>query len=277
MRPTVAASSFVATVLSIFALCGCHHGPKEVPIAATRSPDLEPRADQFAHSSVPDGERITPSLFGVAHHDDESTSYQLQLEAGQCYWFGWAGDSTIKEFAVYLFDPSDKRLDSARGKPREGVFSHCAKQNGIHRFEAKVQEGGGHYALVIYRKKGAAPPPPEPKLDLAATIEKQAASAAPGATRVGEFFSGSTEISDWTTQIEPGKCYWIIGAGEPGKVKRLYLYLWDAQNKRVTESKGTSEQAMLGYCAKGSEAGMFKFEAKVDAGKGNYKVGIYAK
>jgi hypothetical protein len=268
-----------ASLCLIFALPGCGHKSKEHRIAVARSPDLEPRADQYAHASAPDGERITPALFGVAHLDDESTSYQLQLEAGQCYWFGWAGDATIDKFALYLFDPTDKRLDSARGKPPQGVFSHCAQQNGIFRLEAKVQEGGGHYAVVIYKKKGApvVAPPAEQKLDLAAMVEKQAASAAPGATRVGELFSGNSEISDWTTQIQPGKCYWIIGAGEPGKVKRLYLFLWDSQNKRITESKGTSEQAMIGYCAKGTDAGMFKFQAKVDAGKGDYKVGVYVK
>lgn len=60
-------------------------------------------------------------------------------------------------------------------------------------------------------------------------------------------------------------------------MKRLYLFLWDSNNHRVTESKGTSEQAMVGYCAKATDNGMFKFQAKVDSGKGDYKVGIYVK
>ncbi len=34
---------------------------------------------------------------------------------------------------------------------------------------------------------------------------------------------------------------------------------------------------MVGYCAKGTDNGMFKFQAKVDAGKGDYKVGVYVK
>jgi hypothetical protein len=55
----------------------------------------------------------------------------------------------------------------------------------------------------------------------------------------------------------------------------LYLYLWDGKNKRVTESKSDSDTAMVGHCAK--ENGMFKFQAKVDSGKGDYKVGVYVK
>lgn len=262
----------------LFAVAGCgHHGPKQHRIAASRAPDLEPRAEQNAKASAPDGERVGTTLWGVAHADDEFTDWRVPLEAGQCYYFGYAGDATIQKFAWYIWDPSEVRLDSGRGKPPEGLFTHCAQKNGIYHIQGKVQEGGGHYAVIMYKKKGAAPPPPPEHLDLAQVIEKQAASAAPGATRVGDFFSGSSEISDWSTQIQPGKCYWIIGAGEPGKVKRLYLFLWDTQNKRVTESKGTSEQAMVGYCAKGTDNGMFKFQAKVDSGKGDYKVGVYVK
>ena len=240
------------------------------------APDLEQRADSEAHASAREGQRMEGVLRGVSQ-EDEYTDWRVPLEAGQCYFFGYAGDSGVGKFSLYIWDPNDKRLDSSRGKPREGVFMHCARTNGMYRVQGKVAQGAGHYAVVVYRTKAAAAPPPpvEQKLDLEATIERQAASAAPGTKRAGEFYAGSADTSDWYTALEPGKCYWFIGAGEPGKVKKLYIYLWDSRNKRVTESKSDSEVAMVGHCAK--EAGMFKFQAKVDSGSGRYKVGVYVK
>jgi hypothetical protein len=263
----------------LFTALGCGHHAKTRDVAAVRSPELEPRAEQEARASAPDGERLGSTLWGVARADDEFTDWRVQLEAGNCYHFGYAGDRGIDKFAMYIWDPADKRLDSARGRPPEGVFKHCATQNGMYRVQGKVQEGGGHYAVVVYKTKSALPPPPavEPKLGLAETIEKQAAQTAPGATRVGDFFAGNAETSDWYTQVQGGKCYWFIGAGEPGKVKHLWLYLWDDKNHRITENRSTTEQVSVGYCAKAGENGMYKFQAKVDSGKGDYKVGVYAK
>lgn len=258
-------------------VAACRHHPAPPPVSPTASPDLGPRAEQEARASAPQGERVG-DLQGVAYADDQFTDWRVQLEAGQCYWFGYASDPGVAKFSMYIWGPNDKRLDSARGRPGEGVFSHCAQTSGMYRLEGKVSEGAGHYAVVIYRTKGAAPPPPpapEQPVELAQMIERQAASAAPGATRIGEFFSGTSDTSDWVTSMEPGKCYWIIGAGEPNKVKELYLYLWDPQNHRVTESRSSSNTSMIGHCAK--EPGMFKFQAKVESGKGAYKVGVYVK
>lgn len=263
-----------AALVALTAACG-HRAP---PVAAAPPPDLDQRADQQAHSAAPTGERVGEVLHGVSHEEDQFTDWRVQLDAGQCYWFGYAGDGGITKFSMYIFSPTDSRLDSARGKPPQGVFTHCAQQSGIYRVQGKVAGGAGHYAVVVYKTKGQDPPPPpkaEPKLDLEAMIEKQAAATAPGAKRVGEFFAGTADTSDWATAMEPGKCYWIIGAGEPKKVKKLWLYLWDGHNKRITESKSDSETAVIGHCA--TEAGMFKFQAKVESGSGPYKVGVYAK
>ncbi len=254
--------------------CGRH---RDVNVPESPPADLEQRAEQEARASTKDGERVGEVLRGVAHEDDQFTDWRVQLEAGQCYWFGYAGDAGVQRFSMYIWDPQDKRLDSARGKPPQGVFTHCAQQNGIYRIQGKVSDGAGHYAVVVYKTKAAAPvaPPEEKMADLGAIIEKQAAAAAPGAKRVGDFYSDSAESKDWFTAMEPGKCYWFIGAGEPGKVKALFIYLWDPRNRRITESKNASDTAMVGHCAK--EAGMYKFQAKIDSGKGNYKVGVYMK
>lgn len=270
----------LGTLLTLgIGLYGC--GDHERIIVSPEPPrDLESRAEAQARASAKNGERMGETLRGVAHRDDAFTDWRVELEAGNCYWFGYAGDAGVEHFSMYIFDPKDKRLDSARGKPPEGVFTHCAEQNGIYRVQGKVADGAGHYAVVVYKTKApekvAPPTPPAPKeADLGAVIEKQAAAAAPGAKRIGDFYEGSAETSDFYTAMEGGKCYWVIGAGEPGKVKKLFVYLWDPKSRRITESKSDSDTAMVGHCAK--EPGMYKFQLKVDSGSGKYKAAVYVK
>jgi len=257
--------------------CGEH---EHIIVSPSPPPDLELRAETEARASAKGGERIGETLRGVAHRDDAFTDWRVQLDEGTCYWFGYAGDAGVEKFSMYIWDPKDHRLDSSRNKPAQGVFSHCAEQSGIYRLQGKVATGAGHYAVVVYKTKGPekkAEPIPEkaPSADLAAIIEKKAAQSAPGAKRVGELSEGSAETSELYTAMEAGKCYWIIGAGEPGKVKRLFLYLWDPKAHRVTENKSDSDTTMVGHCAK--ESGMYKYQLKVDSGSGAYKSGIYVK
>ena len=117
-----------------------------------------------------------------------------------------------------------------------------------------------------------APPPPT---DLGQIIAAQAQSAAPGAMQVGNLFEGNGDKTDWSVALDPGHCYWFIGAGEPGKVNSLYLFLWDPQNHRVTDTKSVSNTVMIGHCP--TQPGMFKFQAKIDSGSGAYKVGVFAR
>lgn len=282
MHDRLRVASFLAFVLGLaplVAACGGHE-----PIAVSPEPprDLEARAEAEARASTggKNGERVGDTLRGVAHHDDGFTDWRIELEEGQCYWFGYAGDAGVQRFSMYIWDPRDKRLDSARGKPPQGVFTHCATQTGIYRLQGKVSEGAGHYAVVVFKTKGVekkaeAAPEKKPEADLEAIIEKKAAQSAHGAKRVGELSSGSAETSELYMAMEAGKCYWIIGAGEPGKVKRLFLYLWDPRSKRITENKSDSETTVVGHCAK--ESGMYKYQLKVDSGSGAYKSGIYVK
>ena len=105
--------------------------------------------------------------------------------------------------------------------------------------------------------------------------------AAQGARRTGAFFEGQgssighDDRVDYSVHMEAGKCYWVVGCGEPGKVKALYLYMWGPDNKRITEAKSDSSTPMVGHCAK--ETGIFKVQAKMAGGKGQFKVGVYVK
>lgn len=284
MRSRSAVSSSLVALLALAPVAALATGCGRERIAVSPEPprDLEARAETEAKASAQGGERVGDTLRGVAHHSDAFTDWRVQLEAGQCYWFGYAGDAGVEKFSMYIWDPKDKRLDSARGKPPQGVFTHCAEQSGIYRVQGKVADGAGHYAVVVYKTKGpekkpepVAKAPEKHDVDLAPIIEKKATQSAPGAKRSGDFVDGSAETSEFYTAMEAGKCYWIIGAGEPGKVKRLYLYLWDPKSKRVTENKSDSDTTMVGHCAK--ESGMYKYQLKVDSGSGIYKAAIYVK
>jgi hypothetical protein len=256
----------------ILLLAACGHAPPPLPpVSPTESPLLEQQADQQAHAGAPDGQHVLTTLHGVGAGPDQFTEWLVALEAGRCYWFGYAADAGVERFSFYIWDPANHRADTERNRPGQGVVSYCAQTSGMHRLQGKVASGAGRFAVVAYSKQGVAPA----SHDLVATIEAQAASAAPGAVRIGEYYSGTAETSDWATSMDAGKCYWIIGAGEPGKVKKLFLYLWDPRNSRITESRSDSDTAMVGHCAK--EPGMYKFQAKVYSGSGPYKVGVFVK
>jgi hypothetical protein len=263
-----------AVAAAALVIAGCHHRPV---LSAAPDPSLELRADGEAHAAAPDGQRMGPALWGVGFEADGFTDFKVPLEAGHCYTFGFAGDATVQRLALYIWNPHEKRLDSQRTRTPEGVLKYCTTESGMYRLQGKVG-APGHFAMVPYVGPGpavvavvAAAP-----VDLTTIIDQQAAAAAPGAARVGDYFAGNTPQSDWFIPMEVGKCYWVIGAGEAGKVKRLYLYLWDPQNRRLNESKAESTTPMLGFCPKDTP-GMYKFQAKVDSGSGNYKVGVFAK
>lgn len=212
MRASFAPLLFALIAMSPFA-SGC--GREHIAISPEPPRDLEARAEAEARSSGQGGERVGETLRGVARESDGLTDWHVQLESGQCYWFGYAGDATVERFSMYIWDPKDKRLDSARGKPPQGVFTHCAEQSGLYRVQGKVSDGAGHYAVVVYKTKGAEKKPEpvaekKPEVDLAAIVEKKAAQSAPGAKRSGDFVDGSAETAEFYTAMESGKCYWII-------------------------------------------------------------------
>jgi hypothetical protein len=53
------------------------------------------------------------------------------------------------------------------------------------------------------------------------------------------------------------------------------MYLWGPNNKRVTEAKSDTANPMVGTCP--TVNGMYKVQAKINSGKGAWKVGVYTK
>jgi hypothetical protein len=257
------------------------------PALAQNDP-LEAAAASQVAAQAPGAKITGPYLHGAG----PKTDWQTVLESGKCYWFSGVAGAGVKKLAMYLWAPGANaftpRVADAKPAGSAGTMAYCAQASGMYHVQAKIQ-GSGTYAVGVFAKAGPPPseapaaeaPPAKKGPDLAALIEKEARSAAPGATRVGDFFDGKADrigradMTDWSTSLEVGKCYWIIGVGAPGDIKELALFLWGPNNKRITESKATSNKAMIGHCP--TTPGMFKVQAKIGSGNGDFKVGIYAK
>ena len=274
-----------ALLAPLFSLTfACSHAPP-VPSGPVPSSDtLIPLVDAQALQTEPGGQRVAPHFLGATTEEDGHIDWNLTLEAGFCYTVAGVGGQGVKHLYLYMWDPTDKRVATEKPERPSVNLRYCPDFSGSYRVQAKTGEGYGPLAVGVYAvaapPKAAPPPPPPPPpvLDLSAVIEQQAAAVAPGAVRVGEFYrgvaAGGNDRSDWFTMLEPGRGYWFIGAGAP-TVKELYLYLWNPQLQRVSDNRSSSNQSMIGHCP--TVPGMYKVQAKVSSGKGEYQLGVYAK
>jgi hypothetical protein len=257
-------------------LAGCH--PHHV-LAPTPPPELDRRVEDQARTATPDGQKLGEVFRGSAQADAEFSDWTILLDAQHCYFFSGVGEQTVERFALYVWNPGGHRVADKKSGTSSALLNYCPTENGVFKLQGKATRGFGHFAVGAYRTDAApqpgAPPPPPPPADIAQMISAQAGSAAVGAVQVGNLFEGNGDKSEWSVALDPANCYWFIGAGEPGRVKELYLYLWDPQNKRVTESRSVSNTVMVGHCP--TQPGMFKFQAKLDSGRGVYKVGVFQK
>jgi hypothetical protein len=257
---------------------------QQAPLTPAPPEWLDTAVTDQAKQHAPDAEAVGEIYKGTAFREGDRTDWQVTLEGGRCYWFSSAGDQTVEELSLYLWDPTGERVSTERGKSPRTVLSYCTPpvMPGLYKVQAKVEEGHGHYALGIYGKaapQGPAPAPvPAPAApkgpDLGKVVDDMAKATAPEAERVGEHFSGEADKTDWYVALETGKCYWFIGAGAED-VKELWLYLWDPADKRITVNKSENNRVTVGHCP--TSSGMYHFQAKVNSGEGKYKVGVFAK
>jgi len=118
--------------------------------------------------------------------------------------------------------------------------------------------------------------PPKSHDELSSRVEKQGGGAVPGGHRVGAIYKGAAADeggrSDWFVDLEGGHCYTFVGEGAES-VKKLYLYLWGPRGRRLTQTREDTPHAKMVYCT--AFPGNYHFQAKVDDGQGEYRVGIY--
>ena len=122
-------------------------------------------------------------------------------------------------------------------------------------------------------------PAPTRSIDpVAAAVEHLAQNSAPGSKRVGGFYAGhgddDGQHSDWWVTLEGGRCYDFVTTGGNG-VERMYVYLWGPNGKRATDRREGSPGVVLHHCA--TVGGSYHFQAKLAGGKGEFRMGIYAK
>ena len=268
-----------------------------------QAPDwMEPELAKIAQSMSPGAEQVGQTFKAIAFREDDYTDWRIDLAPGACYLFVGIGDQTSEEMYIALYDPEDDRVNREKEEPARVAMEWCVEKPGLHRIQGKITEGHGHYAVAVFVKGGAggharpphpgphpgAHPAPQPEpgpattdptpapkpRDLEAVITAQAKSGAPGATRIGDFFTGTADKTDWYTALEQGKCYWFMGAGDQG-ISELHIYLWDPEDKRITANKSATNRVQVGHCP--TTSGMYHFQAKVNAGHGTYKVGVFAK
>ena len=79
--------------------------------------------------------------------------------------------------------------------------------------------------------------------------------------------------SEWTQQLDAGKCYAFIGAGK-ADTRRLVLSLWDGNKHRRAETRSTDTRAIMYHCPYTS--GVYHLQAKVKS-DAPYAVGVFAR
>ena len=123
-----------------------------------------------------------------------------------------------------------------------------------------------------------AAPPPKSHDELSSRVDRQGASSIAGGHRVGAIYRGAAASeggrSDWFAQLEGGHCYTFVGEGGDG-VKKLYLYLWGPRGHRLQSTREDTPHPQMSYCT--AFPGTYHFQAKVDDGQGEYRLGIFTK
>ncbi|MCS6913554.1 MAG: hypothetical protein RMK29_18710 [Myxococcales bacterium] len=240
---------------------------------------LAAAADSQAAAAAPGATRVGPFYQGFANKEDDRSDWYLPLTPGTCYWFSGAGGPGVQKLYLYLWDQNGKRVADIKPSGPMALLAYCPTVGGMYHLQAKSASGHGPYTVGVYQRAGmparapALAPPPQ----LGALCDATAAAQAPGAARVGGFYSGSAGRmghSDWFAELRPGHCYWIVGQGGEG-VTELSLFLWGPDGRRITEAKPKSPSPVIAHCP--VVPGMYKFQAKVAAGGGPYVVGLYAR
>ncbi len=240
--------------------------------------------------------------FGGFLGSRQSITQYVTMQAGRCYTILGVGGQGVADLDLALFNPNGKRVASDIGFDPTPSLQHCAAWPGAYRLEATVKRGAGEIAVQVFAAGGSSVvvppppvggdgmPPPDPSLQahaqaaapaggdaLAAHVDNQAATLAPGSRRVGELFAGMADKgrkNDWFGPLDGGRCYTFIAAGGAG-VLFLSQFLWDPSGRRVSDNKSKSAESVMGFCT--AMPGPYHLQAKIERGAGEFRVGVYAR
>jgi hypothetical protein len=267
----------------------------------------------LAQAAAP-GQPPASPVFGGSFVWRRPYSFFVPMDAGRCYTILGVGGYGVVDLDLFLFDPANQRVALDRHYNSWPRINYCAAYPGNYRIEAKVKRGAGEAAIRVYHYAAApaaaqypprpvvvappppngpppaAPPPPvvvipppppgeaDPGPDtLSLAVDQQAGVNAPGYQRVGAIYRGAGAEggrSDWYLPLEGGRCYMFIGAGGPG-VRKLYLYLWGPDGRRVADRRNPGPLTVMPFCA--PYHGSYHTQVKVDDGAGEYRLGVYVR
>jgi hypothetical protein len=82
----------------------------------------------------------------------------------------------------------------------------------------------------------------------------------PGFKPLGVVLKGLGRRTDWMQTLEVGKCYAFVGFAGP-EAKRIALYLWDMNGRRVVDSRSREPRALMYFCP--AFGGAYHLQAKI--------------
>jgi hypothetical protein len=286
-------TNITALALSlVVASAACHRD--QAPMTPTPPDWLDGAIEEQASQLAPGSVRVGDLFKGTAYDDGDRQQWTITLSGAGCIYLSGVGDQSVEKLSLYLWGPDGERLETTRGDTARTLLTYCPQgpAQGTYKFEAKVADGHGHFAVGLYAqgdpnqpaapaepvakkaKTGKGDKPAKPAANLDGEVVALAKSSAPGADKVGDSFSGDAGSTDWYVALEQGKCYWFVGAGDDS-VEKLSLFLWDPSDKRVKASNSETNRVTVGHCP--PTGGMYHMRAQVQGGGGEYKVGVFAK
>src|SRR5690606_23796079 len=85
---------------------------KQEPVPPAAPTWMEGTIASQVQSRYPDVAPISESFAGVAYAEDDFTKWDVELEAGYCYFFSGVADPvTAEELYLALFDPGRDRVE----------------------------------------------------------------------------------------------------------------------------------------------------------------------
>jgi hypothetical protein len=109
--------------------------------------EIEAQVSEEAGSAAQGAKQV-----GKFMRAEDRQQWSVQMQAGKCYWAVAVGGDGVKELALYLWDPNNKRVADNKMDNKKVSVGHCPTESAMYRFETKLVSGSGKYAVGIYEK-----------------------------------------------------------------------------------------------------------------------------
>jgi hypothetical protein len=121
--------------------------PKSEPDKAAKV-DLEKVIKDEAGAAAPQAKLVGNHYTATSKKNE----FFVQLEKGQCYWIIGASQPGADDFALYLWDPDNKRIGEAKDLKQKGQLGHCPKEGGMFKIQVKLDDAKDEVKIGIFGK-----------------------------------------------------------------------------------------------------------------------------